>query len=56
MTIQDTPLTTREVLTYIASNDEPGPPAPGYLVKILTGAREFDLPQAYQRILASFQG
>ena len=56
VTIQDTPLTTREVLTYIASNDEPGPPAPRYLVKILTGAREFGLPQAYQRILASFQG
>jgi gamma-glutamylcyclotransferase (GGCT)/AIG2-like uncharacterized protein YtfP len=56
LSVQDSTLTLREALVYIAANDEPGTPAPGYLAKLLAGARAFALPEAYQRFLASFQG
>ncbi|HCR36972.1 MAG TPA: gamma-glutamylcyclotransferase, partial [Opitutae bacterium] len=46
---------TRQAMVYIASNNTPGPPARGYLVKILTGARAFKLPAAYQDFLKRFQ-
>jgi gamma-glutamylcyclotransferase (GGCT)/AIG2-like uncharacterized protein YtfP len=38
---------TEEALVYIDPVTDPGPPKDGYLEKILTGARHFNLPEKY---------
>lgn len=42
--------------TYIEDFVEDGPPRPGYLDRILDGARHFNLPEAYQLRLATLRG
>jgi cation transport regulator ChaC len=43
-----------DVLVYVDPCVRPGRAKDGYMVKILSGASQFDLPSQYQQFLASF--
>lgn len=45
-----------QALTYVASNNIPGPPMPGYLEDIVVAAKQHGLPGEYVEELKPWQG
>jgi hypothetical protein len=43
-----------DVLVYVDPRVTPGRPKDGYMIKILSGSSQFELPSQYQQFLASF--
>lgn len=56
VSVETSPGGNQEALVYIDPVTDPGPPKDGYLEKILTGARHFNLPEKYIEDLSLWAG
>ncbi len=56
VSVETSPGGNQEALVYIDPVTDPGPPKDGYLEKILTGARHFNLPEKYIEDLTLWAG